>query len=111
MPMKPPQYKAKQPRKPKQAARPSAARRGYNGDWQKARAEYLYTHRCCVGTLANGSRCKAKATVVDHVQPHQGDKGLFWRRSNWQAMCGSCHSRKTCTTDGGFGNRQQRRQT
>jgi 5-methylcytosine-specific restriction endonuclease McrA len=24
---------------------------------------------------------------------------LFWRRSNWQALCKSCHSKKTQTID------------
>lgn len=33
------------------------------------------------------------ATVVDHIQPHKGDQALFWRRSNWQALCQPCHDR------------------
>jgi 5-methylcytosine-specific restriction protein A len=34
----------------------------------------------------------AKATVVDHVVPHNGDQGLFWDDGNWQALCATCHS-------------------
>lgn len=42
--------------------------------------------------------------MVDHVVPHRGDKNLFWNaRGNWQALCVSCHSRKTVKEDGGFG--------
>jgi 5-methylcytosine-specific restriction protein A len=29
---------------------------------------------------------------------------LFWDRSNWQGLCHPCHSAKTATEDGGFGN-------
>jgi Restriction endonuclease len=36
------------------------------------------------------------ADVVDHVEPHKGDASLFWDElGNWQALCYSCHSRKT----------------
>ena len=35
------------------------------------------------------------ATVVDHVIPHRGDQKLFWDEDNWQALCKSCHDRKT----------------
>lgn len=39
------------------------------------------------------------ATVVDHIIPHRGDQKLFWDRSNWQALCKSCHDSKTMTED------------
>ena len=67
------------------ARRPSARARGYDSKWDQARAAFLAAHRHCV-------RCGATATVVDHITPHRGDKALFWRRSNWQAMCAPCHS-------------------
>lgn len=35
------------------------------------------------------------ATVVDHIEPHQGDSSLFWSRSNWQALCKLHHDQKT----------------
>ncbi|ELK38933.1 HNH endonuclease, partial [Brevibacillus agri BAB-2500] len=44
------------------------------------------------------------ATVVDHIVPHKGDMRKFWDRMNWQALCASCHSKKTAKEDGGFGN-------
>jgi 5-methylcytosine-specific restriction protein A len=42
--------------------------------------------------------------VVDHIVPHRGDLTVFWDRSRWQALCASCHGRKTAARDGGFGN-------
>ncbi|RAH99858.1 HNH endonuclease [Acuticoccus sediminis] len=68
-----------------EARRPSSRARGYDSTWDKARAAFLAEHPRCV-------RCGAAATVVDHVVAHRGDQSLFWRRSNWQAMCGHCHS-------------------
>jgi 5-methylcytosine-specific restriction protein A len=35
------------------------------------------------------------AVIVDHIQPHRGDPGLFWAQSNWQSLCKPCHDRKT----------------
>ncbi|EFI63705.1 HNH endonuclease [Comamonas sp. A23] len=69
----------------------TAAQRGYGYKWQQARAQYLREHPLCV-------RCKADdqvtaAAVVDHIVPHRGDQSLFWRRSNWQSLCATHHSR------------------
>ena len=44
------------------------------------------------------------AREVDHIEPHKGDDTLFWDQDNWQPLCKPCHSRKTATEDGGFGN-------
>lgn len=73
--------------------RGSAAARGYDGRWQKARKAYLSAHPVCVECL-KGGRVEA-ATVVDHIQPHRGDQRLFWDTNNWQALCKRCHDQKT----------------
>ncbi|MEW9838087.1 HNH endonuclease signature motif containing protein [Mesorhizobium marinum] len=65
--------------------RPSARQRGYDTEWQKARAEFLLQHTGC-------RYCPEPATLVDHIKPHRGDMRLFWRRSNWQPLCTRCHS-------------------
>lgn len=70
--------------------RPSAAKRGYGGKWQKARAGYLRKHPLCVMCTEAGRT--TLATVVDHIVPHKGDKALFWDSSNWQALCSECHN-------------------
>ena len=83
--------------KPLHPDRPSAAKRGYGSRWQRLSKAYLRRHPLCV-------RCKAQgrftaATVVDHIIPHRGDPHLMWDESNWQALCKSCHDRKTWTED------------
>jgi 5-methylcytosine-specific restriction protein A len=35
------------------------------------------------------------ANEVDHIIPHKGNQDLFWRESNWQPLCKTCHSAKT----------------
>ena len=37
------------------------------------------------------------ASVVDHVVPHRGDAGRFWDQDNWEALCKTCHDRKTAS--------------
>ena len=44
------------------------------------------------------------ATVVDHIVPHKGNLELFWAESNLQALCKSCHDRKT-TKEGRWGDK------
>jgi len=73
--------------------RPTAAGRGYNYRWQRARLAFLAEHPLCATCKANG--LTAGAEVVDHKTPHRGDQELFWDRSNWQPLCRKCHSEKT----------------
>lgn len=68
----------------------SSTQRGYGYKWQKARERYLMKNPLCVYCHRDG-RVTA-ANVVDHIIPHRGDQKLFWRESNWQALCDSCHS-------------------
>lgn len=81
--------------------RGSAAQRGYGRKWQAARAAFLAENPLCKACRDAGR--KTAASQVDHIVPHKGDVSLFWRRSNWQALCGPCHSAKTAREDGGFG--------
>lgn len=85
--------------------RESSTARGYGYKWQQARAGFLAKHRLCVKCQARG--LVVVATDVDHIEPHKGDMVVFWDRSNWQALCASCHSTKTAGEDGGFGNSRQ----
>jgi 5-methylcytosine-specific restriction protein A len=74
--------------------------------WRKARARFLSQpeHVLCRTCKAKGIR--RRANTVDHVQPHRGDAGLFWDRSNWQPLCGPCHSAKTAAETAGFRRRE-----
>ncbi|WP_207779294.1 HNH endonuclease signature motif containing protein [Zavarzinia aquatilis] len=73
--------------------RESAASRGYGRKWQAARLGFLASHPLCreCGEIGRVT----PATEVDHIQPHRGDQGLFWDRTNWQPLCKSHHSAKT----------------
>jgi len=84
------------------AKRASAHARGYDGEWRKVAAAYLREHPVCVHCERTGRVVAARE--VDHIKPHKGDMQLFWDESNWQALCKPCHSKKTATEDGGFGN-------
>lgn len=86
----------------KKDKRLGSSARGYNYKWQVASKNYLRQHPLCVNHKAKGEIVAAK--VVDHRTPHKGDMKLFWNPNNWQALCITCHNRKTATTDGAFGN-------
>lgn len=81
--------------------RGTAAERGYDGKWRKAREAFLAANPLCRLCAAEGRT--TGATVVDHIVPHKGDMAAFWKRNNWQSLCASCHSAKTAREDGGFG--------
>ncbi|HBO0862562.1 HNH endonuclease [Pseudomonas aeruginosa] len=80
----------------------NSTQRGYGYRWQQARARYLAKHPLC--RLCSDAGKVVEATEVDHIIPHRGDTELFWQESNWMALCKVCHSKKTATEDGGFGN-------
>jgi 5-methylcytosine-specific restriction protein A len=73
--------------------RGTAAERGYDSRWRKARAVWLAEHPLCAECMKRGE-VKA-ATDVDHVVPHRGDAVRFWMQGNWQSLCGTCHKKKT----------------
>ena len=76
--------------------RGNSAKRGYDARWRKARESYLAEHPLCVKHHARGE--VVVATVVDHIQPHRGNKQLFWdefqstlprgeRHFHWKTAC------------------------
>ena len=66
-----------------------ARKRLYNSKrWQATRKRVLFEQPLC----ANG--CDAISTDVDHIKAIE-DGGDPWARSNLQALCAPCHSRKT----------------
>ncbi len=82
--------------------RPNATARGYDREWQEYRKRYLRDHRWCVCDECKKGKA-LPANVVDHIEPHKGNKRLFWARWNHQAMNKMCHDRKTVEKDGGLG--------
>lgn len=75
--------------------RGTAAQRGYDGKWRRAREGFLAAHPLCTDCLKEGRH--TAATIVDHITPHRGDKRLFWDKNNWQPLCGRHHALKTAS--------------
>ncbi|MDB5053135.1 MAG: endonuclease [Bacilli bacterium] len=84
--------------------RGTAAERGYNARWKKARIIYLKRNPLCVCEDCKRTGSVVAATVVDHIIPHKGNYELFWNQNNWQSMSEEHHNRKTAKENGGFGN-------
>ncbi|CRM71346.1 HNH endonuclease [Pseudomonas sp. 25 E 4] len=93
--------------KRRERQRETSAQRGYSYKWQQARKAYLAKHPLCVECERQG--LVVAATDLDHVVAHKGDKAVFWDSSNWQPLCHPCHSRKTASEDGGWGNPSRNR--
>ncbi|WP_457978086.1 HNH endonuclease [Ectopseudomonas composti] len=78
--------------------------KGYGYRWQQARADHLRRNPLCVFCRDKGRA--VAASVVDHIKaPRLGDAKLsgdaariaeawrlFWDRTNWQSLCGTCHN-------------------
>jgi 5-methylcytosine-specific restriction protein A len=82
-----------QPKREYDRFRGSSTQRGYNYQWQQARAMFLVEHPLCVDCEKEGR--VSPATEVDHIIPHRGDKSLFWKADNLQGLCKRHHSTKT----------------
>jgi 5-methylcytosine-specific restriction endonuclease McrA len=57
----------------------------------QVRAEQVW----CAHQHLNPSTCTLLIDDVDHIVPHKGDEDLYFRRSNLQGLCKSCHGKKT----------------
>jgi 5-methylcytosine-specific restriction protein A len=77
------------------AQRPTSTERGYDAEHRVWRAAVLA--RC-------GHRCVDCGAVDDLHADHIDPNGPRYDVANGQTLCRGCHSRKTATIDGGFGN-------
>lgn len=62
----------------------------YDRRWQKQRRQHLRENPLCVICASNGYLTPAE--VVDHVEPHRGDKNAF-RLGKLQSLCKLCHDK------------------
>ncbi len=74
--------------------RKSSAELGYDREWRSDSERYRDEHPWC-----ETPGCRRPSAHTDHID---GDRANN-QRSNWQALCIPCHSRKTAEHDGGFG--------
>jgi 5-methylcytosine-specific restriction protein A len=73
--------------------RGSSHQQGYGAKWRRLRNMVLARESNC-------RECGAPATDVDHILPRKkGGRDTF---ENLQALCHSCHSRKTVVRDGAW---------
>ena len=87
-----------QARRQSDSRRGTRTERGYSNRWSEYRRHVLRANPLCVHCLKAGTY--TAATIVDHIIPIEGDTDvLFWPDTNHQALCISCHSRKTTTSD------------
>lgn len=74
-----------QPRKYRDKRRASAAQRGYDSRWSAEAVAYKRQHPWCLGCAATGLR--VATVVVDHIDPHRGDRAKFIDPNNRQPAC------------------------
>lgn len=71
----------------------SSTAMGYDAKWRKVRLSYLRENPLCVECLKK--EIITPATIIDHIEPHKGNRELFWDKSNWQPLCKMHHDVKT----------------
>ena len=75
--------------------RPNAHDRGYDADWQRARAAYLAEHPMCCHP-----GCTEPASDVDHIESIRDRPDLRLEPSNFRSLCRSHHSARTARDQG-----------
>ena len=71
----------------------------YNtGAWRRLRVSVLAARPLCVRCTQHG--LVVRATDVDHIESHKGNRSLFFNKNNLQSLCRSCHSWKTAREQG-----------
>lgn len=107
-----------------EATRPSAQARGYGRAWREFRQNWLHAmdiegerkrrqvmlqrQRCADPYHVHG-KVIVPAQHVDHIIPVEQAPDKRWDSENLQGLCRQCHSRKTASEDGAYGNSTERR--
>lgn len=73
--------------------RPNAHQRGYGANWRRLRAAFLSRNPLCADPFGDHAQQVVPATDVDHIVAKRA--GGTNEDGNLQALCHSCHSRKT----------------
>jgi 5-methylcytosine-specific restriction protein A len=108
MPTRPPRaYAQGQPPRPQpRVVKTSPHASLYNTpEWKQGSKAYRQIHPRCECPEHQGKPDAPKSECVDHTVAHRGNPTLFFDPRNWCAMSWRCHTRKTNSHDGGFGNK------
>jgi 5-methylcytosine-specific restriction protein A len=99
MSVRPCTLKLIRPRSTAQAApraRGTTDERGYDGDWERLRAQFLMAHPLCQCEQCDDGRKRVTAAnVVNHIIDIRDDPGKRLEWSNLQSMAKRCHDRHT----------------
>ena len=93
-----------QTRRERDRERPNGYQRGYTREWATFSKAYLTDHYYCESPT-HGPHNRPRATDVDHIDGTGRTGTHAYNTNNLQALCHSCHARKTAQNDGGFGNK------
>jgi len=63
----------------------------YLAAWKAIRLEVLRDQAYACAACGQAT----ETLEVDHIEKHDGDPIRFWDRANLQALCRTCHQRKT----------------
>ena len=85
--------------------RGSASSRGYDADWRRCRAAFLFAHPLC--RFCEEADQVTAATVADHIISIQERPDLRLDWGNLRPLCKECHDRRTAR-DQAFGGRAAR---
>jgi 5-methylcytosine-specific restriction protein A len=89
-----------QAQRAQESKRLSPFRRGYDAEWRKLRLKFLRSNPYCWDPFRLHGTITL-ATTVDHILAKAKGGTDAWE--NLQALCHSCHSRKTAIEDGRWG--------
>jgi 5-methylcytosine-specific restriction protein A len=98
---RPPVLNAPRHRAEPEPPRPSATQRGYGKEWARIAEAFRRQHPNCADPFRLHP-VPMPGSHVDHIVSRS--RGGSDDGTNLQTLCASCHSRKTATYDGGFGN-------
>jgi 5-methylcytosine-specific restriction protein A len=89
-------------RRERDRTRPNGYQRGYTREWATFSKDYLARHWWCQSPT-HQDHAAPRATDVDHTGGHSRTCPHAYNEQHLQALCHSCHARKTATDDGGLG--------
>jgi 5-methylcytosine-specific restriction protein A len=64
-------------------------------EWRRYTKKFKASHPLCTDPYHRHVGETCAMYVVDHIQPHCGNRALFWNPKNHQPLCEQCHNWKS----------------